>query len=531
MKRLAGILLWLFGCDGSYMPAAPATPPSKQRIATGELRLVGTGDSACSRAVGGHDLWCAFTRPGADLRAAEIWAVDVTRAAQGGVVCDAPGPSCLRLTDNAWTHVPLFSASYPSIDEFEGETLFLYTNPPGDSGNSGDPFVGAIQGWRPGWSGPRTLSSDKGYACHGSPGAAVGYCLDDVQTVMRNPQFELRAGALSATTPAPLASLGRLSALGAGGQVMWGVAFSPGGESLAFSGPAADGQGEVLRVIATADIGRGTPTKLLDRAPRWRLSADGSKLYYLADFNYADRNDQPAGVLTMVDFPAGTNPRALQPGVGAFSPLGEAGGKDEGIGFLQDMSGGFGTLRVLRDRAHPDQAATLEDRVEDYTISSDARYGYLYKPEGSDGPQTLVVRTDGASRCVLNTRPGGLPYLITFLPGRSMVLFIEDDVAGQAQAYYTNPDDCADKRHFASNLGFLTTAGTGVLYGEADPTGRTMTLKHAPAVDGALPEDGGTLLEPAIDTAVAVAGGRYVLYTLATGVPEDQGLYVYGPLP
>jgi hypothetical protein len=532
MKWLAVLgLAVLSGCDGSL--EAPLPAPARHRIASGALQLVGRGDTACSQPPAGGDIWCAFARLGPGNLSAEIWAVNVTRAMAQNVSCDSPGPFCKLLTSTAWTHVPLFASAFPAIDEFAGETLFVYGNTAAPSGMSGDPFVGPISAWRPGWAEPRRISSDRAYACGGPPGGAVAYCLDNVVQGKRNTEFDLLAGPLSPSAAGPLPSVGRLSALGSNGQVMWGVGFSPGGEDLGFSSPSADGTTEVLRTIKTAEVGRGMPTELLSSAARWQLGSDGRKVYYLKDFNYADRNDHPAGALTVIDFPGGGGAQTLQKGVGDFVALGQPGQAAQALGFLQDMFGGFGTLRLLRDLAHPEQAATVDTEVEDFTISPDLRYGYVYKPAGASGPESLVVRTDGATRCRLATRPGGLPYLVTFIDSAPVVLFIEDDANGIAQGWYTNPESCDEKHNFAGNMALLVPIRGGILYGEQDPTGRTMSLKVAAiAGDGTLPGDGGTLLEAAVDPQLAIAGGRSIVYTISDfGDAASQGLYVYGPLP
>jgi hypothetical protein len=111
------------------------------------------------------------------------------------------------------------------------------------------------------------------------------------------------------------------------------------------------------------------------------------------------------------------------------------------------------------------------------------------------------------------------------------VLFAEDDADGVAQGWVTDPEGCQDKHHFVSNLAYLRTVRGGVLYGEQDPTGWNMTLRHAPiAPGGAFPDDGGALLEPSVGTHVAIAG-RTIVFTIIAGDAATQGLYLYGPLP
>jgi hypothetical protein len=521
MKRLAALMLVLIGCDGSLMPPAPPLgAPSRQKLASGRVELIGDVNTACAEAASGQPIWCAFTRRGAGVDA-ELWAVDLARRTP----CDGPGPGCLRLSTKLWTRRPRFSASYPEIDEFSGQTLFIYNDGDRPTTLPDDPYAGPISAWRPGWPEARLVAAG-GYTCRGVPGAAVAYCLESVTPVRRNVEFDLLAGTLSASAPGPLPRAAHLAARGSNGQVMWGAAFTPGGERLAFSGPSADGTGEVLRAIETAAVGRDQPKDLIAGAARWQLSSDGKKIYFLDGFNYLDRNDKPAGALTMVDFPAGTNRQTLQAGVGDFVAL-----PGPGLGFLQDMSGGSGTLRMIRDRARPTDVATVDTAVEEFAFSARLDYSYVFKAEGDAGPQTFVARSDGNGHCVLNSRPGSLLYLVTFLPSSRLVAYVEDDANDDAQAFYTDPEGCQDKRRFASQLAFLAPVGSGLAFGEVDQTQRRTTLRHAVPSGGALAEDGGTLLEPAVDFRVAIAGGRYIVYTITEAEEEAQGLYVYGPLP
>src|SRR4051794_32057773 len=130
MKRLA-VLLFLLGCDGQV--EAPPPPAARHKLASGALQLTGRGDSACSSrpsAGSRNDVWCAFTRREPGAEDAEIWAVNIT----AGAPCDAPGPHCKLLSTKAWTRMPLSSGAYPSVDEFDGETLFIHDNTDPPSG-------------------------------------------------------------------------------------------------------------------------------------------------------------------------------------------------------------------------------------------------------------------------------------------------------------------------------------------------------------------------------------------------------------
>jgi hypothetical protein len=525
MKIAPLMVLALAACDGTLGYQAPEeiVPPAAHQLTTKAVSLIGDGDSACSQPAGAGDVWCSFVRDGA------LWAVDVSRAAREGSNCDEASPSCLRLSTTLWMGDPLFSPSYPAINEFSGETLFIY----GDAmtAKHDDPFSGVIKAWRPGWTEARAVSTSKGYLCRGHASAPVAYCLDNIAVLPSNVEFDLLAGPLDGQGSAPLPSLARVRALGQTGQTMWGAAFSPTGDQLAFSLPGASDDTETLRVVKTAETGRTPPADLLRGAARWRMSADGKKIYYLDGFNYADRSAKPSGTLTMVDFPAGGKPTPLAPGVGDFQPIVDASGTEKGLALLSDMSSGAGTLRVMRDRDHPQDLITVGANVADYQLSPDLQYGFVYRP---DGPQNLIAHVDGSGSCALNTWSGGLPYLVTFMPKTRAVFFAEDDNKGQVQGWYADPEGCANKTNFVSALAYLVPVGDGIIYSQQDVTGRHMNLEHLGVSEGGLDPAGPKLLADGIDTRVAVGAGRFLLFTISDGTDgsgKDAGLWAYGPLP
>jgi len=58
-----------------------------------------------------------------------------------------------------------------------------------------------------------------------------------------------------------------------------------------------------------------------------------------------------------------------------------------------------------------------------------------------------------------------------------------------------------------------------------------MTLRHAVVTDGALPEDGGTVLGQSVDARLTFTDSHQAVFTISQGDPSLQGLYVYRPLP
>lgn len=529
LKYLAVVTVSLLGCDGTIQPPEPPLPPAQlYRLVAGPLGLVGRTTTTCSHGTGksaSADVWCAFHRSTA--QGTDLWVLNVSQAVKGGVTCDGGSPHCLRLTATLWTGGPVRSQAHPGIHGFEGDTLFIYAD--ARTTRHDDSYRGPIQAWRPGWPRPRAVSTSEGFLCHGSVSAATAYCLDGVVATSGNFELDVLAGSLAGMSTGALASAGRIRALGSEGQLMWGATLSPDGQYLLLSSPA-DGQDvEVLRSARLTDGGLAAPTEVLRGIARWRLAPDGKKLYYLKDFNY-DTN--PSGTLTMADFPSVANPIELQAKVGLYAPLGgDFGEPDRGLGYLQDIAGGGGTFRILRDRNQPAQALTLDTGVNEFLVSPDLRHTYLGKVTSDTGPMGLLARNDGGGLCTVNTRDGTAVYLMAFSPDSSSFYWAQDaEVGFQIDGFYAGTDGCANPRRFSTNLAYLAPFRGGLLYADSDPDRQTMTLRRADLVEGVLQPEGGTVVRAQIDNTIARAG-RYHVFTVSRGDENEEGLYAFGPLP
>jgi hypothetical protein len=521
-------VMLLLGCDGTLQPPQPpAPPPEAHRLVSGTVGLVGRTSTGCSSGLASPgvpaDVWCAFYRPGAQS-GTELWVLNVTRASRTVVACDGTNPGCLRLTTNLWTGDPLFNASHPGIHGFEGDTLIIYADASVTAADA--PYQGAIKGWRPGWSTTRTLTSPTGYLCHGNPSAAVAHCLDSVVQKDKNYELDLLAGSLAGTAPGPLQKVAHIGTLGSKGQIMWGAAFSPDGAWFLYSSPAEGEDTEVLRLQPTTDGGVGPSMEVRRGAGKWQVAPDGKKLYFLDGYNYVDT--APAGNLTMVDFPALTGATVLQANVGTYAPLGAAGEPDRGLGFLQDVSKGNGTFRLLRDRTQPAGAVTVESGVNEFMVSPDLRYTFVAKPGVTSGPVSLVVSNEGKGSCVL--QDGRAVYSQAFAPDGAVIYWAQDaDNGFDIEGWYAPSDHCDERRRFSANLAYLAPVPGGLVYAEGDPDLQSMTLKFVALQSGALSDDGGAVVWPGIDLALARGGPHYVVFTVSKG--EETGLYSYGPLP
>ena len=527
MKLLAVVVL-LLGCDGGLTPPElPAPPATVQRLVPGALGLVGRTTSGCSTGIAkpgiGADVWCAFYRAGAQT-GTELWVLNVSRAAARPVACDGSSPDCLRLTTNLWTGDPLFNASHPTIHGFEGDTLIIYA----DASVAGvnDPYQGALKGWRPGWAAARTLTSPNGYLCHGNPSASVAHCLDNVQQKGKNYELDLLAGSLAGASTGPLQKVAHIGTLGSRGQLMWGASFSPDGAWFLYSSPADGEDTEVLRMAPTTDGGVGPSMEVRRGASRWQVAPDGKKLYLLDGYNYVD--NAPAGSLTMLDFPGLGGPAVLQPNVGSYAPLGTPGATEQGLAFLQDINKGNGTFRILRDRAQPAAAITVESGVNEFLVSPDLRFTFLAKPNPPNAPTSMVASNQGRGSCVL--QDGRAVYSQVFAPDGSVIYWAQDaDNGFDIEGWYAPSDRCDERRRFSGNLAFLSAVRGGLVYAEGDPDLQSMTLRFIPLDGAVLAEDRAIVVQPGIDLALARGGQRFVMFTMSKG--EAPGLYAYGPLP
>jgi hypothetical protein len=530
MKLLVAVIL-LLGCDGTLQPPAPverpAPPAEVHQLVAGTVGLVGrttTGCSSGSTPTGGAaDVWCAFYRAGAQS-GTELWVLNVTQASAKPTACDGTSADCLRLTTNLWTGDPLFNASHPTIHGFEGDTLIIYADASVASAN--DPYQGALKAWRPGWPAARTLTSPAGYLCHGNPTAAVAHCLDNVVQKDKNYELDLLAGSLAGTSTGPLQKVAHIGTLGSRGQIMWGANFSPDGAWFLYSSPADGEDTEVLRMAPATDGGVGASMEIKRGASKWQVAPDSKKLYLLDGYNYLDT--APAGSLTMLDLPGLGGATVLQANVGSYAPLGATGGAAQGLAFLQDVNKGNGTFRILRDRSQPAAAITVENGVNEFLVSPDFRFTFLAKPNAATGPTSLVVSNEGRGSCVV--QDGRVVYSQAFAPDGSALYWAQDAENGfDIEGWAAPSDRCDERRRFSANLAFLSAVRGGLVYAETDPDLQSMTLKFAALAAGALADDGGFVVQPGIDLALARGGQRFVVFTVSKG--DQPGLYSYGPLP
>jgi hypothetical protein len=510
------------GCSGPGAQGAGdagASPPAARRLLDPTFSLTGDSLTGCSGQrppSGDGHRWCSFAR------GTELWVADVSRAAEGDVPrCDGTDPGCLQLTAKLWTGGSLDGPVHPYAHAFAGDTLIFYAN-----ALSGPQQLhrGPVSAWRPGWAQPRRISSDRGVMCWGHPTRAVAHCLEDAAGTPKTPDsFELRAGPI-ADGYNTLSSLGRITNLRADGLRAWQAGWAPGGDSFAFSAPAADGV-ETLRVVATADLGRAAPVEIVRGVRSWQIGNDGRRVYFF-------REEGPdVAALQVADFPSGEHVTRLDERVTDYLLLGPS-GRDEGVAFFSKVTDSQGAFRLLRDPAGaPRTVFTFQDALEGVHVSPDVRF-----TAWADGDfQIRIVDNGDLGSCVLNMAAGQPAYSPAFLDGSGLVFWTEGDGGDRDRrdAYFADPRGCGGKSRFARAVQFVAPIGDrGIVYadqlqGESQRgTLQVAAMKGWPAAPVQVRTD--------VDAASVIPAGwspLYLLFTVSKSGPEEDGTYVYGPVP
>jgi hypothetical protein len=526
--RLVPSLL-LLGCEGDHAARAPVPPPAVHVLVPGPARLAGFGEgTACSHGVpaaGDGHRWCAFYRPAPDDPArSELWVADVTRAMTGAAApCDGSDPGCLRMTDRLFTEFRFQSYSHPEAHRFEGDTLFfLGTEQPG--GKARDRFEGHVWVWRPGWTQPRVLTSDRGVLCRGGGALPAAICVDGVNDVPR--QFDLRAGAVVDRDDSVLPVVERITlpddAFG------WSGFFSPAGDLFAFSSQRAGESAETLRVVATAELGTAASRTVVPNGTAWTLARSGRGLFFIRD---PSANGQ-VGALWSADFPSGDNVVELARGVFDFQVIG-----DEGVAFRTEIRGAEGVLHVVPDRRVPGQRFVLSADAHAWYPLAASRFAYILRSRQGE-ERGFVGDSASGSVCSLESRAGVTVFGASLLPNLGLVSWVEPsaDASAPDVTLLGRPDDCGGKRVLGAGISLLQPVGArGLAFGTQDSAaiGAPVTMRYIAALDDRPVEDLATVVLDGVDAGnVSRAGAApdaLVLGTAAGGA-STPGLFVFGPL-
>jgi hypothetical protein len=218
--------------------------------------------------------------------------------------------------------------------------------------------------------------------------------------------------------------------------------------------------------------------------------------------------------------------------VGLFSTIG-GGALPSGVAYFDQVTGGKGTYKIVRDLTKPTEAVTISQNVAAFEISPDERFSIVHTQFVTDDiSDAIVVKNDGTGRCALAMGPTAAQLGVSFLPHSGRV-FWADNVDRNTligSGWMANPDGCTDKQQFSPGAELWFFAGDkGLLFSEPG-MGNTSTLNSAKLSPG-FPAGGATTLRMGIDLIYAPLGPdlNYVVYQMTSGGPDD-GLYVYGPI-
>jgi hypothetical protein len=508
-----------------------------RQLVAGPAHLLGTPTSACSQSTAGAamaDHWCAFTLPDAVLGNTDLWVVDVEKAAGAGPVkCDGSDASCLRLSTNLWTSQPDTGPAHPYSHHFYGQTLIFYTGAPSTTA-----FNGPIMAWRPGWPAARQISSDMAISCDGFPNADVALCFDNGALTVAPAHFDLRGGRLGAGALPVADTIYPVTTTGA---MQWSVAFSPAGDYLAYStGGTAATDKETLYAYKVDDVGSVDKRLTVGSGlSQWDIGLDGKHWYFMRNYNYPPDNSaiDPTGTLTVADFPGGGNETTLAPNVGSYVFLG-ADGVDRGVAFLDQITAGKGTYKVMADISKPATVVTVAPGVSDAVPSDDGRFTYVKtEVDAKSGlGNAILAKNDGSGTCTL--APGttadfyGAPFL-----AHAALVFWADNInvnTGAVEGWRASTNGCADKQKFADLLDFWFPVGDmGLIYSDS-ATGNTSTLRFVKlGAGGQWPAAGPTTISTGVSTVYGLVepDRQYVVYEIASGANAgSNGLWLYGPI-
>jgi hypothetical protein len=526
------------------LPQLPEAGPlngDARLLVPGRARLVGTHFTGCSNAVpasGNGDRWCAFTLPNKQIGLTDLWVMNVTQAIGGAAIkCDGTDANCKLLIPpggnpalgtQLWTGQPMDGPIHPTTHRFDGDTLVFHAQ----ADENVDQYSGPIYAWRPGWGAPRQISQGKSaYSCSAHFTAESFVCIENL-TSTTPLTFDLTGGRLAAGAKL----IKKIYPFVPGGQSsQWRAALTRDGSMLAFStgGPTA----LEPETLYTANFDAPDQvTMVRPRVSRWSISADGTKIYYLANYNY-NTMGAPAGTMTMADFPSGLNEKTLAPSVGAIQVLAD-GQVDKGIGFFDNVVAGKATYKIMSNRLVPTQVVTVITNIGGVlALTRDLRFLYFYKDFDQDNQTTTdgyIVRTDGsATPCTLTSTLESDQFGSPFTQNGSMVLWVDniDQIDGVGEGWMANPEGCTGRRKFADKMDFWFLHGNdGMVYSDQ------ATLDYSTLEVMTFP-GGNTLGTPtAIQSQVNRIYGvlpdfKGLIYTVVNSPASSDGIFLYSKLP
>ncbi len=518
------------GVDGGTVDPGPPPVAGEGNVLLfkGAAEMLSHGP-ACTNELGATaDRWCAFISPSSNsLDGLDLFVINVSRAAAGGTITCAGGnadPNCLKLTAGFFEESAP-ATSFPHAAGFQGDNLVYFDR------------TGTGYGWRPGMFNGRALVADGMGAVHDCVPSSKGQsiqCQKDlaIQPVAGITQVDLMVGRLDSVTDPPLVKVDTVitNDTTVMGLQRFRVGFSPDGQYFAWSSSASAGGVETLKTEKVGDP--GTLITVATDVSRWMLSPDGSRWYWLSQFNY-DNSGMRSGTLQTADFPQVAAATTLLSNVGDFTVT-----RAGAIVARTMVSKSLGDLQAIPDPVGAPMTVTMLDTGVVGIVSVGPK-GYVAYTKSYDSIlQVLdlyVKNLDGTGMTCALTRTTNAVRSVFFLPGGGGVLWAQ--ITNLDTASITDPLDIREAFTRLSDCNTVTVASKvgsfgivgdqGVLI-EDQVNGSDGTLSIQAVTDG---ETLGTAAPVLIQTRVnnytpVTPTPGVVLFTVATGYPSD-GLYLH----
>lgn len=505
----------------------PALNPLTKVVIPGPGTLVGSGPDSCSNAPGATtDRWCAFFRPGKQLGISELWVFNASAATLGAAIrCDGTDPNCVRMTANLWTEAPSGGPSHPTTHRFNGDTLIFHADA---VSQPNELYKGPIYAWQPGWAKPQAISTGKGITCVATSRGAYAACIDNLTPPEATvPQFDLLAGPLVPGDTAPLPKVDRIIPQDENDQSRWSFGFSRNGDIFAWSNAASTTTPPVLYTVPTAETKTAASSRkvVATNVADFVISADSTKIVYLANFNFDPMN--PQGILTVDNFPAGGAPVPFVKDdagkdipVGAFSLFAwlDNGIEKTGASVFTGVVDSHADFTLYKDITAPVKVPVV-DHIVSAVVSPDLRYTFFSRDfsDTTGLSDAWVAKNDGTrATCPLQRTKTTSLFGSAFTANSNLVFWTDNlnSELGVGEGWVAKVD-CTAPVRYTRDVDFWFPIGErGLVYSDTT-SAFVSTLKNVPFTEGVTGL--GT-------TPVKIQDQVHRIYTL---LPPDRGWAVY----
>jgi len=481
----------------------PAGSGGGVRVFAGEVATLSAARACTHEAGVDADRWCAFVgRSGAGEH--NLFVVNVSQVIAGVAVdCQSEDPNCLLLTADLEGSS---ADNHPTY--FAGDTLVYYD----------DDFSAYV--WRPRMDAGRLLAQrtdehDIALCSPAQRGPAVAcLAMPFAQPAGELALAELYAGSAEGAEEPLLAPIAEVIPRTAEDNVTvhrFGFGALADGY-VAWSSRETETGVEILKLSHVDDP--KNPLVVAEDVHRWSVTDDGSSWLWLSA-----TNDGAVGTLQIADFPDGSNPVDVLPGVIDYE-LTKGGSV---VAETEQRT----AVSIVDPSGAPEQQVVLGGEVERISALSDlGQVAFAKAPVPRDVTDFVLSSLDGERSCVLDTSGGVRLGAVHFSPGGDGVLWAAPSSAtGKVDAYHSRLEGC-ETETLAPAVAVLGWVGPhhAVFIDEFDPDTVAGSLRYRKAGrDGRLHPDS-TLIAEEVDT-YATWGSSFILYTISTG-GEHDGMYV-----